>query len=58
MYLVFTCMPGESCRRRLMSLLCLCYVFRALINSLWVRSVPRSVSDVFQDSSLQKWTEV
>ena len=35
MYLVFTRMPGESYRRRLMSLfLYLCYVFRALINSL------------------------
>ena len=35
MYLVFTRMPGESYRRRLRSLLlCLCYVFRALITSL------------------------
>ena len=35
MYLVFTRMPGQSYRRRLRSLLlCLCYVFRALINSL------------------------
>ena len=35
MYLVFTRMAGESYRRRLRSLfLCLCYVFRALINSL------------------------
>ena len=35
MYLVFTRMPGESYRRRLSSLLLhLCYVFRALINSL------------------------
>ena len=34
MYLVFTRMPGESCRRRLRSLLLyLCYVFRALINN-------------------------
>ena len=32
MYLVFTCMPGGSYRRRLRSLLSyLCYVFRALI---------------------------
>ena len=33
MYLVFTCMPDESyCRRlRSTSLLCLCYVFRAII---------------------------
>ena len=35
MYLVFTRMPGESYPRRLGSLLlCLCDVFRALINSL------------------------
>ena len=34
MYLVFTGMPGESYRRWLRPLLlCLCYVFRALINS-------------------------
>ena len=34
-YLVFTHMPGESYYRRLRSLwLCLCNVFRALINSL------------------------
>ena len=34
MYLVFTRMPGESYRRRLRSLLYLCYVFRALIKCL------------------------
>ena len=35
MYLVFTRMPGKNYRRRLRSLLlCLCDVFRALINSL------------------------
>ena len=35
MYLVFTRMPGESYRKRFKSLLLyLCYVFRALINSL------------------------
>ena len=34
MYLVFIRMPGESYCRRLRSLLYLCYVFRALINSL------------------------
>ena len=34
LYLVFTRMPGESYSRRLRSLLYLCYVFRALINSL------------------------
>ena len=41
MYLVSTRMPGESYRRRLRSLLlCLCDVFRALINSLvcWFRT--------------------
>ena len=32
---VFTCLPGESYRRQLRSLLShLCYIFRALINSL------------------------
>ena len=35
MYLVFTRMPGETYSSRLRSLLLyLCYVFRALINSL------------------------
>ena len=34
MYLVFTRMPSESYRRRLRSLLYLCDIFRALINSL------------------------
>ena len=35
MYIVFTRMPGESYRGRLRSLLlCLCYVFQVLINSL------------------------
>ena len=34
MYLVFTRMPGENYRRWLMSLLCFCDVFRALVNSL------------------------
>ena len=35
MYVVFTRMPGESYRRRLRSLLCLCGVFRVLmINTL------------------------
>ena len=34
-YLLFTRVPGQGYRRRLRSLLlCLCYVFRALINSL------------------------
>ena len=31
---LLTRMPGESYRRRIRSLLCLCDVFRALINSL------------------------
>ena len=42
MYLVFTCMPGESYRRRLRSLsLYLCYILWVLINSLvfWFCSV-------------------
>ena len=34
MYLVLTRMMSESYRRRLRSLLCLCDVFQALINSL------------------------
>ena len=35
MYLVFTRVPGERYRRQLRSLLLyLCYVFRAIINSL------------------------
>ena len=34
MYLVFTRMPGESYRRRLRSLLYLCYVFRSLIHPI------------------------
>ena len=34
LYLVFIRVPGESCRRRLGSLLCLCDVFRVLINTL------------------------
>ena len=35
MYLAFTCMPGESSRRQLRSLMVyLCYVCQALINSL------------------------
>ena len=40
-------MPGVNYCRRLRSLLLyLCYVFRALINSLVCRSGPRSVSDL------------
>ena len=49
MYLVFTRRPGESFYRRLRSLLYLCDIFRALINSLDLilreRSGPRFVSD-------------
>ena len=33
-YLVFTRMPGERCRRATQVFVCLCYVFQALINSL------------------------
>ena len=40
MYLAFTCMPDKSHRRRLRSLLCLCDVFRVLINSLCVDFSP------------------
>ena len=52
MSLVFTRRPGESCLRRLrLLLLCLCDVFRAVINSLacWLFecSGPRSVSDFY-----------
>ena len=39
MYVVFTCMRGQSYPRQLGSLLYLCHVFRALINSLCVDSV-------------------
>ena len=39
MYLVFTRMPDETERRPPRSLLYLCYVFGALINSLCVDSV-------------------
>ena len=42
MYLVFTCMPGESYWRRLRSLLLYsCDIFRALINSLCVEREPQ-----------------
>ena len=51
-YLVFTCMPGESYCRQCWSLLCLCDVFGVLINSLvgWLHehSGPHSVSDQLQ----------
>ena len=56
MYLVFTCVPGDSYRRVTVGnsgslLLYLCYVFRAPINSLVLilheRSGPRSVSELY-----------
>ena len=46
MYPAFTRMPGESHRRRLRSLLYLCYVFRALINSLLYRFFSFSSSTI------------
>ena len=49
MYRVFTRMPGESYRRRFRSLLLyLCYVFRALINSLVCWSLNELVWDTIQ----------
>ena len=42
MYLVFTHTPGKNYRMRLRSLLCLCDVFRTLINSLvsvWIQKL-------------------
>ena len=54
MYFAFTCMPGESYRRRLRSLLLyLCYVIRALINSLAcsVDSLRRSVKNGLRTTS-------
>ena len=50
MYLVCTCMPGESYCRQLGSflLLCLCDIFRAVSNSLVCEhSGPSSVSDLW-----------
>ena len=55
MYLVFTRMPGESYRRRLRSLLLyLCYVFRALINSLvcWFVLVTKCQEISYQQSNV------
>ena len=49
MYFVFARMPGESYRRRLRSLLYLCCVFRALINSLELKI------NRFEKSSLYNW---
>ena len=66
MYLVLTCMPGESYRRRLRSLLlCLRGVFRALINNLvcwfcllnthvWKSGKHNSESSHFAPSSLRQ----
>ena len=45
MYRAFTRIPVKSYRRRLRSLLYLCYVFRALINSLCVCSKKRTHTD-------------
>ena len=48
MYLVFTRMPGDCYRRRLGSLLlCLCDVFRALINSLCVLILKKTLCALF-----------
>ena len=44
MYLVFTCMPCESSRRRPRSLLCLCVVFRVLLNRLFAESADTKIS--------------
>ena len=60
MYLVFTRMPGENYRRRPRSLLlCLCYVFRTLINSLFVDfdhdSVNWLYTSVLADNDSVKW---
>ena len=56
MYRVFTCMPGESYRRPLRSLLCLCNVFRARINSLvcWLSVEPLCVCSVLCILSQEK----
>ena len=49
MCLLFIRMPGETYRRRLQSLLCLCDVFRALINSLVCFLAPWTINvvDIF-----------
>ena len=58
MYLVFTRMPGESCRRRLGSLLLyLCYVFRAQINSLVGWFIDNGVSAPLSIDSINIYTE-
>ena len=49
MYLALTRMPGVSYRRRLISLLYLCYVFRALINSLVCRFYMSALGLVVSD---------
>ena len=44
MYLAFTCMPGESYRMRLGSLLLYsCDILRALINSLWLLTATTTI---------------
>ena len=49
MYLVFTRTSGESYRRRLRSLmLYLCYVFRALINSLvLIKKIKKNKKNIY-----------
>ena len=60
MYLVFTRMPGESYRRRFGSLLCLCDVFRELINYIVLIlqecSGPHFESDIVNSSIKSKTT--
>ena len=59
LYLVFTRMPGESYRRRLRSLLLyLCYVFRALINSLacWLYTLVQAIDNDSIDESKIQWS--
>ena len=50
MYLAFTRVPGEGCRRQLRSLLLyLCYVFRALLSSLVCSMMELPVRDLSID---------
>ena len=50
-------MPGESYRRRLRSLLCLCDVFRALINSLVCSFIKFSSSTNIKRMQQRLWTD-
>ena len=56
-YLVFTCMPGESYYRWLRSLLCLCDSFWALINSLicWLHKQSNSAISITTAPFLIFW---